>query len=259
MRTSSKVLVVLLLFAGCAPAPEDDREVLVFAAASLRDVLSEIAGPFQEATGLEPVFNFAGSNVLALQIEASSAADAYLSAHERWMDRLEDAKLLVDGTRRTFLSNRLVIVVHVDSSLELTHPAELADVELRFLSLADPAAVPAGIYARSFLESVPVDGTDLWTELRDRIAPAPDVRAALGMVEAHPGVVGVVYRTDAMASEKVRRLYEVPEELSPPIRYTAAAVRGAGQRRAERFLDFLAGAEAAAIFEEHGFLAVPET
>lgn len=243
-------LLLLLLVSACVrPSPESDREILVFAAASLRDVMAELTAPLTEETGLVPVFNFAGSNVLALQIAASPAADVFLSADERWMDHLEQAGRLADGSRRVFLSNRLVVVAHLDSELALTDPAELAALEFRFLSLADPEAVPAGVYARGFLESA-----GLWTVLRDRVVPAPDVRAALALVEARPDAIGIVYLTDAMASGEVRRLYEVPEALSPPIRYSAAAVRGAYEGRAALFLDFLGSAAATAIFEKHGFV-----
>ena len=234
-----------------------ERQHLVFAAASLRDVFDELADHFERQTGITPVFNFAGSNVLALQIEASPSADVFVSANERWMDYVEDAELIVPGSRRALLSNRLVVIAHRTSTLALSHPSELAEAGFRFLSLADPQAVPAGLYARHFLENVPVDGGDLWTSVRDRVAPAPDVRAALGMVEAQPDTLGIVYRTDARAAEKLRVLLEVPEQLAFPIRYSAATIRGPRSRQpAERFLDFLASRAAAAVFEAHGFIVL---
>ena len=232
--------------------------MLVFAAASLRDVMQDLKTPFESASGLDVVYNFAGSNTLALQIEAAPAADVFLSADEAWMDRLAKGGRLVPGTRRSFLSNQLVVVANADSPLQLAAPADLATAPFRFLSLADPEAVPAGRYAKGFLERVEVDGGDLWSRVQARVAPAPDVRAALAMVAAQPDVVGIVYRTDAMTSPRVRVLFTVADELSPRISYAAAAIQGGPDPSgAVRFLDFLAGAEARAHFAARGFLPVP--
>lgn len=259
-ESARRAFLVAVSLALCACAAErgehDERRLLVFAAASLRDVCGELADPFERLTGVTPIFNFAGSNVLAQQIEAAPGGGVFISANEHWMDYLDAAGLIVPESRRVILSNRLVIVAHPASTIVLAGAADLAGAEFRFLSLADPQAVPAGLYARRFLENVAVDGGDLWSRVRARVAPAPDVRAALGLVEAQPDILGVVYRTDAMASDKVRVVLEVPDRLTPPIRYSAAAIQGARHRQAgERFLGFLAGPEAAAVFEAHGFVA----
>lgn len=258
--------VLLVLLAGCwGVGPSDD--VVVFAAASLRDVCEDLRPVVREATGREPVYNFAGSNVLARQIEAAPAADVFLSAHERWMDALQDAGRLVPDTRRVFASNRLVLVVHRDSDLFRADPAdpadprELASPAVRFVSLGDPAAVPAGLYAKQYLETVePASGATLWAAVADRVAPAPDVRAALGLVEARTDVVGIVYATDVRGSDPVRIVYEVPPEAAPPIHYVAAAVAGgpSGAETASGFLDVLDSPAGRRVLERHGFL-LPET
>ncbi len=251
-------LVLTLGQTACDRQAEPDRSVMIYAAASLRDAVFELAGEFQRLSGFEPRFNLAGSNVLALQIDAAPAADVYLSADEQWMDFLVERDRIDPASRQTFLSNRLVIIVNRDHPLTRLEPRELAGDRFRFLSLADPEAVPAGRYARQFLRSIQIDGVDLWSALRHRIAPTPDVRAALGLVEAEPDIVGIVYRTDARASDRVRIVYQVPPEEGPEIRYAAAVVRdGPNPEAGRRFIAFLDTPQAAAVFASHGFVTIP--
>ncbi|MCP4657889.1 MAG: molybdate ABC transporter substrate-binding protein [bacterium] len=269
-------LVVLAVGVGaCSGGPATDGEgVLVFAAASLRDVLTELGEIYVASTGpATPVFNFAGSNVLAQQLLAAPRADLYISANEAWTDRLDEEGLLVDGSRTALLSNRLAVVARHDSPFELERIAELAALEFRFLALADPRGVPAGRYARGFLEGIPSargtlhlspsggtlhlspSGGTLWDAVEDRVAPAADVRAALALVEAEPAAIGIVYATDARSSDRIRVLYEVADGLSPEIRYSAAILKEAPRpRAAQHFLDFLTGPVAGEVFERHGFL-----
>lgn len=227
---------------------------MVFAATSLQEVARDLAAEFERRNPAEVVFNFAGSNTLAQQIDAAPRADVLLSADERWMDFLDQAGRTVAGTRRTFLSNRLVLIAHRDASVEVREPRDLARAPFRFLALADPAAVPAGRYARAALERVRWDGADLWAVVADRVAPALDVRAALALVESDPEILGIVYRTDAETSAEVRVLYEFPPANDAPIIYCAAEIAG-GQspELGRRFLDFLVSPTARAIAERHGF------
>lgn len=256
------LVALLLVAAGCGGREGRDasHDVVVFAAASLRDALVELAPAAERETGLRPVHNFAGSNVLARQVEAAPAADVYLSAHERWVDHLEGRGRLVPGSRRTLLSNRLVVVAHPDSPLDPASPAELAAAPFRHLALGDPAAVPAGLYARHFMDRAVLagDGT-LWSAVEERVVPTADVRAALALVEARRDTLGVVYATDAAASDEVRVLFTVPAALVPPIRYVGAAVAGgpAGEGAARELLAFLAGPVAQRVFRRHGFLPPP--
>ncbi len=248
----------LVLAAGsCAPTPREEG-LLVFAAASLRDALNEIGVLYEDRTGTGAVFNFAGSNVLAQQILAAPDADVFLSADELWMDRVESAGLLEPETRRLVVSNRLVVIANGASSIELATLEELASADFRYLVIGDTEAVPAGRYARAVLTDPRVADGGLWERLADRIVPAADARAALGLVEATPGAIGIVYLSDARAAKSARTLLEVPPELGPRIRYVGAALRGRPELAAARaFLDFLASAEAGAILESHGFSALP--
>lgn len=236
---------------------EVSEDVTVFAAASLRDVVYEVGSAFslQQAPGYRVHFNIAGSNVLAQQIMASSQADVFLSANEKWIRHVESAGRLIDGSRRPMLSNRLVVVANTATTWKMSRATDLGGLPFKHLSIGNPDAVPAGIYAKKFLEKTPHNGETLWSTLADRAAPALDVRSALALVEADPSVVGIVYRTDAMASKGVRILFEIPEGAIPPIRYFAARVHRPGATTsAEQFFDFLFSPAAHEIFAKHGFI-----
>ncbi len=239
----------------CGGASSDaNGTVLVFAAASLRDVLQEVGTAFEGEAGISVVFNFAGSNVLARQIEARPIADVFVSADQRWMDYVADLDMVTLGTRATPLGNRLVVVAHSDSGLRLGEVAELADANFSFLSLADPDAVPAGRYAKETLQRVRVGTTDLWSQVHYLVAPAPDVRAALALVEARPDVVGIVYHTDALTSSRVKVVLDIPVSMSPPIRYAVAAIGMQPTVATRRWLEFLRADATRETFERHGFL-----
>ncbi len=259
MTRKLSLLLLALLSAGCGSAEEtSSRQVFVFAAASLQDVLPILAETFQDRTGLETVFNFAGSNVLALQIEAAVSADLFLSADEVWVDYLEKRDLIEDDSRRCFTSNRLVVIANQERDLKMTEAWELAQVNFRFLSLADPEVVPAGRYARQFLQSVRRSSKSLWAHVEKRIVPALDVRAALRLVEADPEILGIVYRSDAATSDKVRIEFELAPQKAHPIRYSGAIIKGSRHPLAAHlFLQTLASRQASMIFRKYGFVPGP--
>lgn len=243
--------------AGRADSASVSGEVLVFAAASLREAMQEAGSAFGDRTGVRVVFNFAGSNDLAHQVGAARGMDLFLSASEGWMDTVQNAGRLVPGTRRDLLSNTLVVVASARDSSRVAEPCALAALPFRTLALGDPDAVPAGTYARTWMQSVQCGGRSLWDAVQERVAPAPDVRAAVGLVLADPRVIGIVYRTDQMAfADRTRVLYEVRD--GPPIRYVLAQVaEGDNPSAARAFYGFLAGTDGAAIFRGHGFTPLP--
>jgi len=225
-------------------------EITVYAAASLRDVLQQLAPACEEAVGAHLVFNFGASNDLARQIEAGNKADLFFSADEAWMDNVAQAGLADAESRRSLLSNRLVVVGLKDDPLNIQSPQDLLGPDVRRISLANPEAVPAGKYAKAWLEKV-----GLWDRLRDRVLPGLDARAALAAVESGGAQVGVVYRTDAVLSKKVRVVYEVPEGEGPRISYPVAAMRDRPRLEvARRIVAWLSGPAAEAAFERYGFM-----
>ena len=227
-------------------------ELQVFAAISLSDALQELAAGYEKAGGDHVSLNLGASSMLARQVAAGAPADLFLSADEAKMDDLDKRHLLLAGTRRDLLSNTLVVVVPAGSALHVAAAADLARPEVRALALADPAAVPAGLYAKSYLQQ-----QGLWEEVQGRVIPTENVRAALAAVEAGNAEAGIVYRTDALISKKVRVAYEVPRAEGPRITYPMAVV--AATRRpeaAKKLLAFLASPPAAEVFRRYGFLWV---
>lgn len=232
---------------------------MVFAAASLRDVMLDQAAEFERLAGRRVAFNFAGSNVLALQLEASpGSADLFLSADRLWMDYLLEAEVAAPESRRDLLSNRLVVVAAHDSAIEVKRLSDVARPEVRFLALGNPEAVPAGRYARAALESVALDGGTLWDRIEERVAPAADVRGALALVEARSDALGIVYKTDAQSSARAKVVLEISEAATPPIAYSAALLRQSPrQEPAAAFLSYLESEPAGELFERHGFTRTP--
>lgn len=238
-------------------ARADGGEVMIFAAASLREALQELGTAFQQETGTRVVYNFAGSNDLAHQIQATRGPDLFLSASSAWMDTVQSAGRVVPETRRDLLANTLVIVAHAGDTSTLADPCALATHPFRNLAMGDPEAVPAGTYARTWLRSLRCGGAPLWDAVQARVAPAPDVRAALGLVLADPRVLGIVYRTDQRVfADRTRVLLEV--RGGPPIRFVLARLTdGADPANAARFYDYLAGPRGAEVFRRHGFMPLP--
>ena len=223
--------------------------VTVFAAASLTDSLKEIAATYEHASGDKIVFNFAASSLLERQIEEEAPADLFFSADEAKMDALEKKGLIQTETRRSRLSNTLAIVVAADSQLTIHSGADLAGPNVRRVALADPKAVPAGIYAKAYLLKIGV-----WTAVEPKVVPTENVRAALAVVESGDVDAGIVYKTDAAISKRVKVACNVFPSESPEISYPVAELKGAKEpAAAQRFLDYLNSPEAGRVFEKFGF------
>ncbi len=240
------VLAALLLLPGAAGA----GSIVVFAAASLTDSLQEIAGAYTRQTGEKVALNFAASSTLARQIQEGAPADIFFSADAAQMDSLDKKGLIVKETRRNRLSNSLVIVVARESKLAVASARDLTQAAVKRIALADPNSVPAGIYSREYLEKV-----GLWTALSPKVVPTDNVRAALAAVESGNVEAGVVYKTDAAISKKVKIAYAVPPAEGPAIVYPMAVVKDSKDPDAARkFLDYLGSADATRVFEKFGFL-----
>lgn len=214
--------------------------IYVHAAASLTDAVREIGAAFQRKTHTTVVFNLGASSMLARQIEQGAPADVFISADEAKVDAL--AKQHLVRRRVDVLTNSLVIVVPSDSRAVMRRAEDVRG--FRRIAIAEPESVPAGIYAKEWLQSV-----SLWHELQPKLIPTENVRAALAAVEAGNADAGIVYRTDARISGRVRVIWKVAN--GPRIVYPAAQVSDAPAAR--QFLDFLRSAEARRIFARYGF------
>lgn len=247
MRRSLLGAALCVLAAG-ASSRLPAEELHVSAAASLSEALEESGRAFEAASGHELVLNLGASSDLARQIQAGAPADVFFSADTAQMDKLVEAGLVRASERSEPLSNTLVVIV---PSTAAGPPASAEDLlRLRRLALADPQAVPAGVYARTWLESL-----GLWERLADKVVPALNVRAALQAVELHNAEAGIVYRTDARISPKVRVAFEVPAAQGPRIAYALAPLVRASPV-ARDFVRHLRSAESARIFERLGFVVL---
>ena len=235
-----------------APAPACADDILVSAAASLTDALKEIGRAYQSKTKNRVTFAFASSSTLARQIEAGAPVDVFFSADLQTMDALEKNGRLEPGTRKQLLSNQLVIIVPADLPTIINSPQDLLDPRVRRIALAEPSSVPAGVYSRRYLESL-----GLWGKIKPKIIPVLDVRATLASVEAGNVEAGIVYKTDATNSEKVKTVFEVPVGKGPKIIYSVAILKESKSKAAAKeFLNAMVSSSGLDVFKRYGFLVL---
>ena len=244
----------MLSTVGCGGSEASGPRPIVFAAASMADVLVAAGRAFAEQGGAPPRFSFAASSTLARQVEAGAPAELVVVADPAWMDQLERAGRMQPGTRVDLAGGRLVWITagSARGGLDVDWDAPGPPPFEGRLALGDPEHVPAGIYARQALRAL-----GWWDSVRARLAPAADVRAALRLVELGEAGAGLVYATDARASERVHVVGVVPSALSDPIRYSAALVSGAGEDAAA-FLAFLRGTPGQRLLADYGFMPAEE-
>lgn len=234
------------------PAPQTvAAKLTVSAAISLKDALDEISKAYAaKHPGTTIAFNYGGSGTLQHQIEQGAPVDIFFSAAENNMDSLESKGLLIAGTRRDLVRNTLVLVAPSDTSnvkgfSDLTKPA------VKTIALGEAATVPAGMYAQQTLQHL-----GLFDAIKGKVVYAKDVRQVLTYVETGNADAGLVYKTDALVSAKVRIVATAPEDSHDAIVYPVAVVKATHDEAAARaFENFLAGSDARAIFEKFGFAA----
>lgn len=231
-------ILICYLAAGAARA-----ELTVFAAASTTDVMRRLAADYTKDCGEMIRFNFAASGALAKQIEAGAPADVFVSANPKWMDYLEEKKLLIPATRTNITRNVLVLITPHESAMSFDEfPANL----MGKLAVGDFQSVPAGTYAKAALTSMG------WLDdVQDQLVKGSSVRTVLMYVERGEVDAGIVYLSDARQSDNVRILGAFPADTHPPILYPAAVC--SKNKSAQQFLNFMSSPEAGRIFQSHGF------
>jgi len=241
--------VLSVTLAGQAVAAE---KITVFAAASLTNALQEIATQYQKKTGIEVVSSFASSSVLARQIDQGAPADLFISADQQWMDDVVGKNSVVTRTRYTLLGNDLVLIAPKSDAAKTVTINNQTDwkslLKGERLAVGDPDHVPAGIYAKEALQKL-----GAWDALSPQLAPANNVRAALALVERNETPYGIVYGSDAVASEKVQVVGRFPEDSHKPVEYPMAIVKDHQNATVEAFYNYLQGPDAAAVFKQYGF------
>ena len=226
-------------------------EVVVFAAASLKTALDQVKAAFEKQTGDTVTISYAGSNILAKQIIEGAPADVFISASREWMDAVEKAGDLAPGTRRDLLGNTLVLIAHDPQAQPIalndrTDLAALLGGGKLAMGLVD--SVPAGQYGKQALTRL-----GLWNSVRDSVAQADNVRAALALVATGEAPLGIVYATDAAAEPRVHVIGRFAPDTHDPITYPAALTGRAADPADRAFLDALSREPAAGLFREQGF------
>jgi molybdate transport system substrate-binding protein len=241
----------LLLFVCISAATSARAEsVLVFAAASLSDVLTKLQPDFEQTCGHQVRFNFAASGTLSRQIQEGAPADVYVSADAARMDSLQKAGLVNVDTRFDLAANQLVVVVDKAQPLKLAALRDLSGASFRRIALGDPATVPAGTYAKAALQHA-----QLWTSVESKLVPLANVRAVLAAVESGNADAGFVYRTDALTSKGVVVAVDVTTDGAPKIVYPAAILsQSSHPAAAHAFMEFLRSEKARATFRQFGFI-----
>ena len=242
-------LAIITSTASAAPL----QPVVVFAAASLKNALDDATAAWRQQTGKVAVATYAGSNVLARQIEQGAPADLFISADRDWMVYLSARGLTRKSSERELLGNRLVLVAPQSAPTKL-HIAPgfglVAAIGDGRLAMCNPS-VPAGRYGMAALQSL-----DVWNAVRPHVAQTENVRAALTLVARSEAPLGIVYATDAAAEPGVRVVDTFPDDTHPPIVYPVALLRDSNNPAAASLLDFLESAQARPFFEKQGFVVL---
>ena len=236
---------------GGTPARAQGNDLVVFAAASLKNALDDINAQWEKDTGKKAKISYAGSSALAKQIEQGAPASVFISADLAWMDHVAQKNLIKPDTRSNLLGNRIVLIAPKDKAqpVDIKPGFDLAKIlgDGR-LAVANVAAVPAGKYGKAALEKLGV-----WASVSDKLAQADNVRAALLLVSRGEAPAGIVYQTDAAADPNVKIIGTFPEDTHPPIIYPIALTSEASHPDAAAFLAYLKSAKAKPLFEAQGF------
>ncbi len=253
MRLRAAVIVIaasgLIVFGPLQPARAAD--VVVFAAASLKNALDDAAHTFEQQGGAPVRISYAASSQLAKQIESGAPADIFISADLAWMDYLQQRNLILPASRRNLLGNELVLVAPAGSGIKVDIKPGFDLVGLLHggrLAMADPDSVPAGKYGKAALEKL-----GIWQQVMPHVAGAENVRAALLYVDRKETPLGIVYATDGAADPNVETAGVFPEHTHPPIIYPIALTAASKNPDASEFLAFLESPVARPAFQKQGF------
>ena len=251
LKTRFRFALLLAALALLPAAPAAAKDLLVFAAASLKNALDDIDAAYRKETGKAVVVSFAASSALAKQIEAAAPADVFISADLDWMDYLAKKNLIRPDSRSNLLGNGIVLVAPAASTVTAKIAPGFPLASLLgdgHLAMANTESVPAGKYGKAALTNLGV-----WASVKDRVAQADNVRAALLLVAQGEAPLGIVYRTDAAAEPKVRIVDSFPDDGHPPIIYPVAVIAASTNPDAGAYVAYLKSPAAAALFEKQGF------
>ncbi|WP_288062100.1 molybdate ABC transporter substrate-binding protein [Rodentibacter caecimuris] len=251
MKKSTQISIALFIF-GFGLSLAASAKVTVFAAASMTDALQQVAADYaKQNLKNEVVFSFASSSTLAKQVEEGAPADIFISASNKWMKYLSEKDLTVKESEKVLAGNKLVLIAPTKSAIEKIDIAKGEWIEAlkdSYLSVGDPAHVPAGQYAEEALIKL-----NLWDKVKARLVRAKDVRGALALVERAETPYGIVYSTDAKVSQKVKTVGIFPLESYKPVVYPMAILKGHDHSDSRDFLTYLNSEAAKNVLESYGF------
>lgn len=248
--------VIVAAFTAFSPLKASADDIMVFAAASMKNAMDEIVAEWAQETGHTAGVSLAGSSSLARQIQQGAPVDIFISANPDWMDTLQGDGFITEDSRFDLLGNSIVLIAHgqdgpeVDISSGFDLAGMLGD---RRLAMALIDSVPAGIYGKAALTNL-----GIWDEIEPKVAQADNVRAALSFVSTGEAPMGIVYATDAVADDNVTVVATFPEDSHPPIIYPAASIAASENPLNDAFLDFLRSDKSRAAFERQGFTVLSE-
>jgi len=247
----SLMACVMAAVPGSAAAPN----IMVFAATTLKNALDDAAALYHTRYKTDVTLVYGPSPALVKQIENGAPADLFISADPDWMDAAQQRGLIRTATRINLLSSRLVLIAPKLASVATAIKPGFPIAKLLGngrLAMCDPMMMPAGRYGRDALERLGV-----WQSVRDRVANAADVRAALAYVSRGEAPLGIVFDTDAALDPGVRVVGIFPPDTHPPIIYPVAMTASSAAPDAKRFMDFLQSPAAGAIFAKYGYRFLP--
>jgi molybdate transport system substrate-binding protein len=253
------VVVLLTVLVGCGntankaePSAKKSVELTVSAAASMKDALDAIKTVYEKKSHNKVLINFGSSGALQHQIEQGAPVDLFFSASTKQLDALEKEGLIDKTHNKNLLKNDLVLIVPKSSSLEIKSLTDLTKSQVSKLSIGTPETVPAGNYAKEALVT-----KKLWNAVQSKLVYANDVRQVLDYVETGNVEAGLVYRTDALTSSKVKIVSVIPESTHSPIIYPVGVLKASKhQAEIDDFYQFLQGNDAQKIFKKYGFKPV---
>lgn len=245
-----KIHACLVAILSVSSAANAATELKVYAASSMTNAVNDIAQQFETKYDVTVTPVYGGSSSIARQILNGAPADIFISANTKWMDYLVKSKAVKNDSVTNLVRNSLVLIAPKASTIE---PFDFSDanawnqtLEGNRLALGNPVSVPAGMYAKESLTNLGV-----WKKLERQIAPAKNVRLALALVERGEAPLGVVYKTDALLTDKVKVVGEFANDTHADIIYPAAIVKDSTQ--SEQFFEYLKSDDAKKVFAQYGF------
>lgn len=238
----------------CSPKAKDteSKEVLVLAAASLTDVLTELASTYKDATGVTVTFSFASSGALQTQIESGSPADIFFSAAQKQMNALEEQSLIDSDTRKNLLENKVVLITPVNSTLNIKSFNDMANPNVKKIGLGEPKSVPVGQYSEEILSNL-----SILDVVKAKAVYGSDVRNVLSWAETGEIDCGVVYETDAKIANNINIITQAPEGSHKKVIYPIAIVSSSeNKEEAKKFIDYISTDDSMKVFEKYGFSPV---